>query len=101
MQAAKWTAQPGSIVIATGLTVAQAVEFRSACETLLAATGDVNVDCGAAAHLDTAILQVLTALRIALEKRGRRLTLSGINPDFMKILRGAGLDTRFGPGGQP
>lgn len=56
-----------------------------------ASGGNAVVDCRAAVHLDACAVQVLLALKIALERAGGRLRLSGASDEVCKYLQWAGV----------
>ena len=67
---------------------------RVACQ-LTETGGGVFVDCSQAEHLDGCTLQVLLALKLALEQRGGWLRMRGESEEIRKYLGWAGLAAHF------
>ncbi len=84
----------GGVVLrlATMSDVRGARQLHRAALEALDGTGDVTVDATGAAHLDTAALQILIALRRALAERHRGMTTIGVSEGVHAFLRHAGLE---------
>lgn len=74
---------------------------RPLCEAAVQMAGEagsVIVDCSEVEHLDGCAVQVLLALKIALERAGGSLRMSGGREDVRKYLAWAGVAPHFGCG---
>jgi anti-anti-sigma factor len=78
-----------------GFHLEHARELHAAALQIAETGGGVVVDCGEAAHLDGCAVQVLLALKKALEQSGGSLRMRGASDDVRKYLRWAGLAAHF------
>ena len=81
---------------------AHAVDLRDRAVALASGGGDVVVDCAGVTHLDTGAVQVLLALRIAVEEQGLRFAMEGLPAELAERLTGWGFGelVRAGQGGE-
>jgi anti-anti-sigma regulatory factor len=96
--AATVSCEPGGVrlVLHEGAGLATAREVHAAALGALACGGDVVACCAGADHLDSAVLQILLALRRALAGRGRALRLEGASDRAVGLCRTAGLADLLG-----
>jgi anti-anti-sigma regulatory factor len=79
------------LVLKGNVTVVSAGRLHRTALEAVELNVDVTADLGAAEDLDASALQILLALRRALEARGRNLRLTGSSPLQDESLRLAGL----------
>jgi anti-anti-sigma regulatory factor len=79
------------LVLHGSANLATAHAVRDAAVRALASGRDVTVACGEVEYLDTAVLQVLLALKAALGGYGRTLALEGVTDKGLGYCRTAGL----------
>ena len=86
------------LALAGTVGVAQAAELCTQARALADSGSDVRVQLAQAEHLDSAILQLLAALKAALVERGRSLQLVDTPAPVAAFIRTAGLgDVLLGP----
>jgi len=81
------------------LQLDQARQLHEAALQLAASGGAVVIDCAEAAHLDGCAVQVLLALKLALERAGGSIRMTGIAPEVSQYLVWAGVAEHFGVAG--
>jgi anti-anti-sigma regulatory factor len=72
-----------------------AIRLKTVAEEISTCPQDVAIDWQAMTHLSAGGLQVLTALSLALEGAGRRLSVKADNAAARRMLILAGLSPRF------
>jgi len=88
--------ESGSVLTLSGsFQLLQARPLHEAALRLAATGGNVVVDCAAAAHLDGCAIQVLLALKLALEHVGGSFGLLGASEDVRNYLGWAGVTSHF------
>jgi anti-anti-sigma factor len=85
----------GVLALRGGFHIDLARELHRVALELAETGGGVFVDCSQAEHLDGCTLQVLIALKLALEQRGGWLRLKGESEEIRKYLGWAGLAAHF------
>ena len=85
----------GVLALRGGFHIDLARELHRVALELTETGGGVFVDCSQAEHLDGCTLQVLLALKLALEQRGGWLRLKGESEEIRKYLGWAGLAAHF------
>lgn len=85
----------GVLALRGGFHIDMARELHQAALQLAETGAGVVVDCSQAEHLDGCALQVLLALKLALEQRGGWLRMQGESEEIRKYLGWAGLAAHF------
>ena len=83
------------LVLAGELNLDAAIQLRDVALSAVAGGGEVGVDWRDAGHVSAGALQVLLALRAALDARGQVLQIAGDNPGVRRTLELAGLSRLF------
>jgi anti-anti-sigma factor len=86
------------LVLAGEMNLDAARQLRDAALGVVAGGREVGVDWRAVEHVSTGALQVLLALRSALDTCGHRLHVAGDNPGVRRTLETAGLSGLFPTG---
>lgn len=81
------------ICLSGTLDVSRARELHSIALQLAEAGTDVAIDCTEVCRMDTSAVQILAALRIALERTGNSCAVVNLQPDVREHLTTVGLIT--------
>jgi len=88
--------ESGSVLTLSGnFQLLHARPLQEAALQLAETRGNVVVDCSGVTHLDACAVQVLLALKFALERGGRSLGLLGASEDVRNYLGWAGVTAHF------
>jgi len=69
--------------------------LRDTAASLVAAEGDVIVDCESVKYLNAAAMQILVALARAVRPQSRAFTLLHVSPELDRVIELAGLTSVF------
>ena len=83
------------LVLAGELNLDAAIQLRDVAMSAVAGGGEVGVDWRDTGHVSAGAIQVLLALRAALDAQGRGLHTAGDSPGVRRTLELAGLSRLF------
>jgi len=83
------------VVLRGSFNIALAKVLHEAALQIAETAGRVVIDCKEVVHLDGCAVQVLLALKLALESHGGSIQLKGASEEVLKYLGWAGLSSHF------
>lgn len=84
-----------AIVLSDRADFSQAEELKGAFETVVASTGDVDVDAQNVEFISTPCLQIIIAAATSIQRTGRKFQISNASPAFHDAVNELGLDGLF------